>query len=139
MADVSGVTVTNFSPLSHDLVLVRGDSVDIPLRFGTGTKDANGVWTLTEGWDLTGVEFAAQVRTKEDAAVVMVSFTIVVADQSDPATKGRFNMVLSYEDAEDLVPSLTPAKWDLQARWPGARVKTYLSGACTIKKDVTRV
>ena len=129
------MTTSNFTPLPHDLVLVRGDTVDIPFRFGSGTKDECGVWTLTEGFDLTGVVFASQMWINRNTEKI-VDFTIELADQSDPETRGKFYLQQTAEVMEDL--PIVKGKWDLQATWPGDRVKTYLAGACSIVKDYTR-
>lgn len=125
------MTETNLSPATHNLVLYRGDSVDLPLRFGTA--DVAGAFDV--GYDLTGVVFAAQIRAKEDSAVILASFTVTLDDQTDPATVGKLALTLGSGDTDSLPGT---AKWDLQATWPGATVRTYLAGKVTTHKDTTR-
>lgn len=130
------MTTSNFSPLVHNLVLIRGDTVDIPFRFGTGEYDEETcVWTLTEGYDLTGVVFAAQMWINRNTEKI-VDFIIELDDQTDPETRGKFYLRQTAEVMEEL--PIVKGKWDLEATWPGGRVKTYLAGSCDIAKDYTR-
>jgi len=127
-------TASDFRPATHDLVLVRGDTVELHFRFGVGEQTL-GVWTLTEGADLSGVEFAAQIWDKSNTTK-LADLTVDLDDQSDPETQGGF-----FVRGDAAVMADVPVgkhKWDLQATWPGGRVKTYLAGSATIKADYTR-
>lgn len=130
------MTTSDFSPKPHDLVWVRGDSVALHFRFGTGTL-VDGVWTLTAGYDLTGVEFAAQLRSDQDSTEIVAAFEVTLDDQDDPDTAGSIHVTLDADTSAGLTAG--KFKWDLQATWPGETVRTYLAGTATVKKDTTRV
>lgn len=127
------MTEVNLSPAVVDLVLYRGDSVDLTFRLGEG--DGSDPPVFTTGYNLTGVAFAAQIRATQDSTVILAAFAVTVADQSDPATVGTVTISLETGDTDELP---TSAKWDLQATWPGATVRTYLAGKVKTSKDTTR-
>lgn len=125
------MATTDFTPAKHDLSLYRGDSVELPLRFGSADVDGN----FDVGYDLTGVSFVAQIRTLEDDEDILATFAVDIADQSDPDTKGLVTLSLTPDQTDELDGR---AKWDVQATWPGDVVRTYIAGQVRIKKDVSR-
>jgi hypothetical protein len=101
----------DLTPQVVNLRLTRGDAWSLVVTF--------------EATDLTGYTFAAQIRARvddEDATDIDIAET----NLADGV------ITIGQDEAE------TSGHWDLQATPPAGLPRTYMGGAVTVKKDVTR-
>ena len=106
------------SPGELNIEWTRGDTVPIPLTF----TDENG-----DPVDLSGFEFAAQVRHKPNIAEHW-SFEINV----DDAATG---VLLVHPPTDPKVPGR--GVWDLKRHVAGEQVSTLLTGRVTVFDSIT--
>lgn len=130
-------TISDFSPVPHNLVLYRGDTVRMPYRLGTMTDDDPP--EFDEPYDLTGVEISAQIRALQDDAEPMAEFDVELLDQTDPDERGMFWIILPASVSAALAPTKTKTWfWDLQVVWGPEDVQTIEAGTVEVDKDTTR-
>lgn len=111
-------------PATQDITITRGDSMDMLI-----TVRRNGVPV-----PLTGATVTGQIRASADDAAVLATFTCVLADQG--TNTGQ--VACSLDKAETALIAVTSAVYDLQIDWPSGNRDTFLYGAVTIRKDVTK-
>lgn len=117
-------------PGQYDLVLYRGDYRSIPMQF---RQPVSGGGDGTEPVDITGLDWAAQIRETYDAEQVVATFTINVVNAQD----GLIDVTLPTVEAKKF-QSLKSAVWDLESTDAQGRKQTWVYGSVTIDPDVTR-
>lgn len=121
-------------PAQCDIQVYRGDYFEMTLRLRSGTVTAGG-YTPGPYLNLTGWTPKAEIRANQDApGAPLATFTAEILDQTD--IPGGVH--LSLPTAQSAALSVATAVWDVQLTDTQARVYTYLRGAVTVTKDVTR-
>ena len=105
-------------PGAYNIELYRGD--DWAMRVQVKNGDGQPV-------DLTGWAAQAQVRHDRNTTDITHTFTTTVAPDG---------ITLTVTPAD--FATLTPGEWDLETVDPDGLVRTLLSGAVRIHRDVTR-
>lgn len=126
--------------LPKDIKIKFGDTKEVFFRvrdrvYDTGTN----TWVTGSYRDLTGYTVLSQIRKTADDADPLVAFTTSLGDQTD-VELGRGAVLLKLTPAETaaLDRTLTTGVWDVQFTDPGGDTYTYIEGAVTFSKDVTR-
>jgi hypothetical protein len=110
-------------PGELDFTLYRGDDRRQPLVF----RDEDSGLPM----DLTGHEWACQVRHRHDEEIV-AEFDVAV----DEPGEGRVTLVMPAEETELLTSR--GYVYDLESISPDGERQTWLYGAITVMLDVTR-
>ena len=95
--------------------------------------------------DLTGNSYSGQVRTATGQATTIASFTFVLADQTNPATKGDVDMKLSsiqtagfpmkiQKNAERTTEKFA---YDVEVTYPDSTKDRVLQGIIEMSPEVT--
>lgn len=111
-------------PQTYDLQLYQGDSFSFTFRL----KDSLGAYV-----DLTGATPSAQIRANPDSTTTIADFTCVIENQS--TMRGGVTISLSAAQTTGMA---TAGFWDVQLEFTDGTVKTYLKGAVTVGKEITR-
>ena len=120
-------------PESRNIDIYKGDTYGFSFRLRDRTPTgARGAYV-----DLTGCTAKAQIRSTEDTPTVLVEFTASIPNQTVAENKGRVNLALT--PAQTAALTFTKAVWDVQITFPDGVIRTYLKGAVTLTKEVTRV
>lgn len=124
--------VADFEPQVLDLHLYQGDTASFTLRIGWLDE-----LDVKHYIDLTGVTPVAQIRKSRTSTTPVATFDCTILDQTDPDLKGGVRLVLPATEAENLRFNCV---WDLEFTFPGVDgvVRTYVTGAVVVEKDVTR-
>lgn len=125
-------------PFQHDITIRFGDSKQIFFRVRERTWNGT-AWVAGPYRDLTGCTILSQVRATTEAADPILEFTPTLGDQEDEVD-GRGSVILYVADevTRALERTLTAGVWDAQIEDAGGDVLTYIEGAVTFAKDVSR-
>lgn len=119
-------------PVTVDLTVYRGDTFSMFFRLRHRLEDG----TSGDYIVLTGRTPKAQIRATSDTNTVMAEFVAVLGDQA--LYPGSVLLTLPSTVTAAMSAGGT---WDCQLVTEGTNppvVKTYISGAVTLIKDVTR-
>jgi len=123
-------------PVTQGITVYQGDTFDFFFRVRNRVYDvATSAYIAGTYVDLTGWTGKAQIRANADAAVVLAEFSVTISNQI--TTPGGVLLVLT--------PALTAALpatggfWDVELTNAVAEVRTFIAGAVTVTKQITRV
>lgn len=122
----TAATATSPGPGVLNLGIYQGDYLPIVFHFLDDTGAAA---------DITDIDWAAQIRRVSADADAGGSPAAAFTATIDPP--GTLTLELAAADAADLIE--TSYRWDLQGTPAGTdRVTTYIAGAITVTKEITR-
>lgn len=130
-------------PVPKDIDVYRGDTFEFFFRIRHRVYDATAqTYVAGDYVDLTGWTGLAQIRENADAAAVLASFTVTIANQAALETRGGVLLTLPPAVSAGLpalgLPPVPAGIWDVQLTNATAEVRTYYKGAVTVDKDVSR-
>ena len=128
------------TPYPKDIKIRFGDVKEIFFRVRERQWDAaTSKWVPGDYRDLTGYTVLSQVRATSEDTTVLLSFTATLGNQSD-VENGRGSVFLKVTSAQTaaVARTVTTAVWDCQLTDSGGNTNTYVGGAVTFEKDVSR-
>lgn len=132
------------TPIVKNLFVRFGDSHQLFFRIRERVyNETTGTYEPGPYRDLTGWTVLCQVRTTHDAPDPLYVYDTTLGDQAD-LVSGRGSVLLTATAAttgalRTVDPRPEEAVYDIQLTTPSGEVYTYIEGAITFKKDVSRV
>lgn len=124
-------------PWVKDIKVRRGDTKELFFRVRTRTwNEALQKWEPGPYRDLTGWTALSQIRESLDSTIVAAEFTVTFSDQVNPDTVGGVLLKLTPVQTASL--TIIKGVWDCQFTDLAGDVWTYVAGAVTVEKDVSR-
>jgi len=119
----------------YDLLIEQGATFTRTMQY----KDSTGT-----AINLTGMTLNAQIRRSYSDPTITQSFTIVIANQTVPATVGQFSISLTsaqtasipVNPAVDFQNNTTNYTWDIFLN-TGSEVRRLIQGAVFVSPEVT--
>lgn len=128
-------------PVLQDISVYQGDTFDFFFRVRERVWDpALEEYVAGNYINLTGWSGKSQIRASADATAVLAEFTVTISDQA--VTPGGVLLVLTPAQTAALPATASPtvpaAIWDVQLTNGAGEIRTFIRGAVTVTREVTR-
>lgn len=119
-------------PIVYDAKFVRGDDWRLSFRVGRYDDNRNKVYDI----DFTGHTGLAQLRRSTEDTAVLLTFSVIIHDQTVEGNMGRFTIFADKDVTGDLESE--SGVYDVQLTSGSGETQTWVRGKISILRDVSR-